>query len=257
VAFGLRSKGVDRASALGRAREALERVNLRGFGARRVETLSGGEAQRVALARALAPEPSVLLLDEPLASLDRELREDLRREIRRVHRELGLTTAYVTHDRDEALTLGDRVVILQAGSIVESGRPEELLSNPKTAFGARFLGAWNALPAERDGAYVRSVLGLGQPVTAAAKGAKGPGHLLIAKEAIVIESAEAGAAAGLPCRLVEFAPHLRMATVEVGGVLVTGRADFSERRAVGELVRISVDPKEGRFVSTDGVGEGK
>lgn len=145
VAFGLRVQGVPRGERDARVDDALRLVGLAGFARRRVARLSGGERQRVALARALAPRPSVLLLDEPLAALDRNLREELRDAIRRLHDELRLTTILVTHDRDEALALADRLVLLRDGRLVEEGAPQAMFAQPRTAFAARFLGAANVL----------------------------------------------------------------------------------------------------------------
>lgn len=143
VAFGVRKRPEA-------AREALSLVELDGFDRRRVHELSGGERSRVALARALAPvlaeaAPRVLLLDEPFAALDRPLREDLRRRVSKLHRDLGLTTILVTHDREEALLLSDVVVLVREGRIVEVGRTRSVHDAPKTAFAARFLGAFNVL----------------------------------------------------------------------------------------------------------------
>jgi ABC-type Fe3+/spermidine/putrescine transport system ATPase subunit len=151
VAFGLRVRGVPRAQRQARVEEALALVGLAALGARRVDRLSGGERQRVALARALAPRPAVLLLDEPLASLDRNLREELRGAIRRLHDELGLTSVLVTHDRDEALALADRLVLLRAGGVVEEGAPRDVFREPRDPFTARFLGAGSLV----DGRLVR------------------------------------------------------------------------------------------------------
>ncbi|MFA5861656.1 MAG: ABC transporter ATP-binding protein [Candidatus Thermoplasmatota archaeon] len=145
VAFGLRVKGADRASRDERVREMLSLVGIEGLRERRIERLSGGERQRVALARALAPRPAVLLFDEPLASLDRNLREELRRAIRRLHDELRLTSVFVTHDREEALALADRLVLLQDGAVVEEGTPRDVFRSPKTDFAAQFLGSANVL----------------------------------------------------------------------------------------------------------------
>lgn len=145
VAFGLRVQRAPRPEREARARELLRLVDLEGKEDRRVARLSGGERQRVALARALAPRPRVLLLDEPLASLDRNLREDLRRHLRRLHETLGLTTVLVTHDRDEALALADRLVLMRDGAVVEQGAPRDVFRSPRTAFAARFLGSANVL----------------------------------------------------------------------------------------------------------------
>jgi thiamine transport system ATP-binding protein len=143
VAFGLRMQGQGGAQADARVRELLELVGLPGAGDRPVAQLSGGEQQRVALARALAPRPRLLMLDEPMGSLDRALRERLPEELRAIFAELGLTVIYVTHDQDEALTVADRVVLLADGRIVAEGTPESLWTHPPSAWTARFLGFRN------------------------------------------------------------------------------------------------------------------
>lgn len=140
IAFGLRMQGVDRAGQDRRVNELLELVGLPDFAARRIDQLSGGEAQRVALARALAPSPGLLMLDEPLGSLDRVLREQLTGDLRRLATELGLTAIHVTHDQAEAFALADRIVVLDGGRIQQMGTPAELWHEPASAFIAEFLG---------------------------------------------------------------------------------------------------------------------
>jgi thiamine transport system ATP-binding protein len=145
VAFGPRMRGRDRTSAHARAREVLELVGLEGFDHRAVASLSGGEQQRVALARTLAPEPRVLLLDEPLGSLDRALRERLTLELRELFLRLGSTVVTVTHDQGEAFTLADRVVLLRDGRVVQAGTPIDVWRSPADAWAAGFLGFANVL----------------------------------------------------------------------------------------------------------------
>ena len=151
VGFGLRVQGVGRAWRHRRADDILQLVGMEGKGDRRVARLSGGERQRVALARALAPEPRLLLLDEPLASLDRNLRDELRGVLRALHDRLRLTTVLVTHDRDEALGLADRLVLMREGAVIEEGPPRDVFRHPRSPFTARFLGSANARP---DGTLV-------------------------------------------------------------------------------------------------------
>jgi thiamine transport system ATP-binding protein len=151
VSFGLRMRGVSEPERAPRVARLLELVGLPGYERRAVETLSGGERQRVALARALAPEPRVLLLDEPLASLDRPLRDRLKDELGRVFDELGLMIVYVTHDRDEALALGDRVAVMRRGSIVQCAPPDTLWASPVDTEVALFLGIGRLV----DGRIVR------------------------------------------------------------------------------------------------------
>jgi len=139
VAFGLRGQ-VDAAR---KAADALRLVDLAGFERRKVQELSGGQQQRVALARALAPEPRVLLLDEPLSNLDPALRERTRRELRQLIKRVGITTVFVTHEQEEAFDLGDRVAVLNAGHLEQAGAPDELYERPATLFVATFVGRAN------------------------------------------------------------------------------------------------------------------
>jgi thiamine transport system ATP-binding protein len=140
VAFGLRMRSVPTSQANARARELLTLVGLGGYEHRRVTELSGGEQQRVALARALAPAPRLLMLDEPLGSLDRALRERLMVELRGLFTRLGLTSLYVTHDHDEAFALADRVAVMHDGRVEQFGTPVEVWEHPDSEFVARFLG---------------------------------------------------------------------------------------------------------------------
>ena len=143
VAFGLRMRGDGAGQIDGRVRELLALVGLSGYERRSVATLSGGEQQRVALARALAPEPRVLLLDEPLGSLDRSLRDRLLEELQRIFGELRVTAVYVTHDRAEAFALGDQVAVMREGKVVQVGTADELWASPADEDVARFLGLAN------------------------------------------------------------------------------------------------------------------
>jgi iron(III) transport system ATP-binding protein len=146
VAFSLRyGKRQRDASARKRVMEALELVGLSATYQRNATLLSGGQQQRLALARALVSQPKILLLDEPLSNLDASLREEMRRQLRDLHDEVGVTTVYVTHDQEEALSLSTRVVVVNGGSVVQEGSPEELYSAPRTAFVASFIGGCNLL----------------------------------------------------------------------------------------------------------------
>ncbi|RRD60691.1 ABC transporter ATP-binding protein [Leucobacter sp. OH1287] len=140
VAFPLQQRKVDKAEIAQRVTAALEVAGLHGFESRLPAELSGGQQQRVALARALVFEPRVLLLDEPLGALDKKLREDLQLELRRIHREVGRTFVFVTHDQEEALTLSDRIAVFNSGKIEQVGTAQELYDTPKTRFVAEFIG---------------------------------------------------------------------------------------------------------------------
>ncbi|MEV7009844.1 ABC transporter ATP-binding protein [Streptosporangium sp. NPDC051022] len=150
VAFGLERRGVGRREIARRADEALEMVRLAGYGDRRPEQLSGGQQQRVALARALVYRPPVLLMDEPLGALDRKLREQLQVEIARLHRELGTTFLFVTHDQEEALALSDRIALFDSGRVVQLGRPIDLYERPVSLFAAEFVGESNVFRGTLD-----------------------------------------------------------------------------------------------------------
>ncbi|MFC5909405.1 ABC transporter ATP-binding protein [Streptacidiphilus monticola] len=165
VAFGLRMRKVGTAERRARAQELLELVGLPGHGDRYPHQLSGGQQQRIALARALALRPRVLLLDEPLSALDAKVRLTLRDEIRRLQQELGLTTLFVTHDQEEALSLADRVAVMHAGRLEQVASPAELYARPATAFVAEFVGTMNRVrgTVAQDGTTVE-VLGVRLPV---------------------------------------------------------------------------------------------
>ena len=148
VAFGLRMQKVAKEESAERVREALAMVELGDFAARYPHQLSGGQCQRVALARSLVTRPRLLLLDEPLSALDARIRKHLREQIRQIQRELGLTTIFVTHDQEEALVLSDRIFLMNAGQIVQSGDAETLYTAPVDVFAAGFIGNYNLLDAE-------------------------------------------------------------------------------------------------------------
>ena len=146
VAFGLRRKKVSDSEVKRRVMEMLELVELPGFEGRKPSQISGGQAQRVALARALVNKPSVLLLDEPLGALDLKLRKQMQVELKRIQQEVGITFIYVTHDQEEAMTMSDRIAVMNRGKYEQLGDPEVLYEHPQTRFVAGFLGVSNLLP---------------------------------------------------------------------------------------------------------------
>ena len=173
VAFGLRVAGKPRAEIDKRVAEMLDLIGLPDLSSRYPFQLSGGQQQRVALARAIAPRPRVLLLDEPLSALDAKIRLSLRSEIRAIQRELGITTVFVTHDQEEALSISDQVVVMNKGIAEQAGTPFEIYNAPKTAFVATFVGTLNVLHGTVEDAAAGKVtisgtsLRLGTPITAA------------------------------------------------------------------------------------------
>ena len=150
IAFGLQMEKRSKAEIRQRIAEMLDLVKLSGFAKRTPAQLSGGQQQRVALARALAKRPSVLLLDEPLGALDLKLRRQMQTELKRIQRSTGIAFVFVTHDQEEALALGDRIAVLDAGRIVQIGTPREIYESPATRFVADFIGETNLLPVTRN-----------------------------------------------------------------------------------------------------------
>ncbi len=156
VAFGLEERKVAKNEVEKRVNQALDMVQMGGLGSRKINQLSGGQQQRVALARALVVRPRCLMLDEPLSNLDAKLRVEMRTEIRRICKEFGLTAIYVTHDQKEALSIADRMAILDGGNFAQIGAPEEIYRNPSSKLVASFIGETNFIPGEitgREGEY--------------------------------------------------------------------------------------------------------
>ncbi len=161
VGYPLRLRKVPKAEIVKRVEAALETVQLGGFGDRRVDQLSGGQRQRVAVARAIVFEPRILLMDEPLSALDKKLRDQMQIELRHLHEKLGMTTVYVTHDQREALTMSDRIAVVNHGRIMQLANPRDLYDRPANRFVADFIGESTFLPVSRSG---KDVLYNGQPL---------------------------------------------------------------------------------------------
>jgi spermidine/putrescine ABC transporter ATP-binding subunit len=196
VAYGLKVRRRPREEVVRRVRETLALVQLNDHGARQIDALSGGQQQRVALARALVIEPDVLLMDEPLGALDRQLRKAVQLELRRLHERHGRTTIYVTHDQEEALVLSDRVAVMRNGRIEQIGSASELYASPATAFVAGFIGESNLLAATvlrlAGGMAEAEVPALGMTITAAAapRLTEGPARLLLRPEHLLLSETE-------------------------------------------------------------------
>ena len=203
VAFGLRRKGEGGAALDERVREALALVRLEGYGDRYPRQLSGGQQQRVAMARAIAPRPSVLLFDEPLSNLDAKLRDEMQIELKRLQRDLNITTLFVTHDQAEALSLSDRVCVMNDGVIQQFDTPEEIYHRPATAFVASFIGKPNRLAGTvKDGA-----VDLGDGLMLQSSGAASldegtPVDVFIRQEAVTLSASPNGEGTSLPGTIV-------------------------------------------------------
>ncbi|MCQ4080365.1 ABC transporter ATP-binding protein [Streptomyces sp. RB6PN25] len=193
VAFGLRMRKVSARERRARAAELLELVGLPHHGDRYPHQLSGGQQQRIALARALALRPRVLLLDEPLSALDAKVRLALREEIRRLQRELAITTLFVTHDQEEALSMADRVAVMHAGRLEQCAEPGELYARPATAFVAEFVGTMNRIPGRTgDDGGVVEVVGRRLPVDGPGAAPHREVDVLVRPEAVELAVAEKG-----------------------------------------------------------------
>jgi len=222
----------------------LETVQLAGFGGRYPKQLSGGQQQRVALARALAYEPRVLLLDEPLSNLDAKLRVEMRAEIRTLQRQLGVTALYVTHDQEEALSVSDRVMVLNAGRIEQLSTPWDLYNRPQTRFVASFVGTSNILPAQRTGGGLRVADAFNLP--AQCGGGSGEAWVVVRPEGLTLGGDPAGPSVpGQVQAVTMLGAMVRVAVALAGGARVLvdlphgGRAPAM---AVGETVQVGFDP---------------
>ena len=193
IAFPLKQRRVSATETAARVEKALELVQLGGLADRRVDQLSGGQRQRVALARAIVFEPRIVLMDEPLSALDKGLREHMQIELRGLHRRLGMTTVYVTHDQREAITMSDRIAVMNNGRIEQLDRPEALYARPSTKFVAGFIGESNFIPVEcRDGSAWYGGQALHTACSVPASGQ----HWLIARPEKVRLAGSAGAVNG-------------------------------------------------------------
>ncbi|GAA5188005.1 ABC transporter ATP-binding protein [Rugosimonospora acidiphila] len=247
VGFGLRMRGVARVRARERVDEALRLVQLTQYADRLPGQLSGGQQQRVAIARAIVVEPPLVLMDEPLSNLDAALRLDMRTEIRRLHQSLGLTTVYVTHDQEEALSLADRLVVLREGVVQQIGTPEELYRSPANPYVAGFMGYRNLLPmsvVRGEGGYA-TARGDGIELTGTAAGTEpgrdGEGIVAIRPEDFVVGQPPTGEDNRLDVVIEVVEYHGRELSVQAR--LPSGQAlrlRTPERVARGETVSVWV-----------------
>ncbi len=244
VAFGLRMKGEPKSRIAARVESMLSLVGLEGFEDRDVNELSGGEQQRVALARSLASHPNLLLLDEPLGALDRNLRERLLEELPLILRQVGVTTVTVTHDQEEAFALADRVILLNGGKVVQSGRPEDVYRHPVSTWAARFLGQSNLLAAEVIAPHLVATsigqLVVGKAVPLPPIGTKGT--LLIHDEGIHLTGDESNS---FTAKVLSRSYHGY--AYRINALLPGGKLNFMRTRGmtvprVGETLSIHISP---------------
>lgn len=250
VRFPLRMRNIgSREEQAERVKTALETVQLGHLGDRKPRQLSGGQQQRVALARAIVSKPKVLLLDEPLSNLDARLREDMQVELIEIHKRLGLTTLFVTHDQEEALSLSDRVVLLDAGRVEQQGTPAEIYTRPATEFASNFLGSANIIPAtiETDDAGSVAVLADGQRLQLSpGESARGPSRLVLRQEDIAI--GKSGDIAGEVRTRVYLGARNRY-VLALAGQPVRVLSGNDRVFASGEKVSLSIDPRRIRIIT--------
>jgi spermidine/putrescine ABC transporter ATP-binding subunit len=241
IAFPLSVRGAGAAETRRRVTEALARVRLEGFEGRKPSQLSGGQQQRVALARAIVFSPDILLLDEPLGALDRKLREEVQIELRRLQRDLGITTVLVTHDQEEALSLSDRIVVLDHGQVQQIAAPEEAYRQPSNRFVADFLGTANVFEgvvAAESGALLLDT-GTRIPCQTAGRHPGSRATAIIRPECLRVGRSDE-ATSGLPAQVVE--------------VIYLGQSvRYHLETPAGPLVAVAVD-RRGGFRSGDAVG---
>jgi spermidine/putrescine transport system ATP-binding protein len=269
VAFGLRRKGVAKSEVKRRVGEELELVGLAREAARKPRQLSGGQQQRVALARALINRPAVLLLDEPLGALDLKLRKGLQLELKRIQREVGITFMYVTHDQEEALTMSDRIAVMNDGVVDQLGPPEDVYERPRTRFVAGFIGVSNLMPAKVEsvsGEDVTVSIDGGPTVRTSARGVRTGErcHAVVRPEKLRVTKAEEPVPVGHVSveGIVESAVFLGTATQmivklreDVRLTVLVPNEDEAQRQRLpgaGASVRVSWAPAHMHLVSADG-----
>ncbi|MDD5922621.1 MAG: ABC transporter ATP-binding protein [Eubacteriales bacterium] len=216
VAFGLRVSKKPEDFIRGKVKQGLKLVNLEGFENRRIDELSGGQQQRIAMARAIVNEPKLLLLDEPLGALDLKLREELEYELKLLKEKLGITFIYVTHDQEEALTMSDKVVVLNGGYIQQMGTPEEIYNEPENAFVAAFIGDSNIFDALMVRDKLVRIFGVDFPCVDTGFGENNPVDVVIRPEDIIIGKPGEGKVDGVVTSNIFIGVHYEM-LIQAGG----------------------------------------
>lgn len=240
IGFGLRMRHVPRAQIAARVAEMLELVQLGGLGGRNPAALSGGQAQRVALARALILRPKVLLLDEPLSNLDAHLREEMRALILRLHRALGMTTVFVTHDQAEAVVLADRIALILDGRLQQYAPPEQFYHRPASRAVAQFFGGRNFVPGRVDGTQFHCALGV---LSLSPGMAQGPGLLSIRPEAVGLGAAPVNTLKAVVTDRAFLGMQTRL-VLQVGDDVLEAAVspDLAAAITVGQSVQVNLPP---------------
>jgi putative spermidine/putrescine transport system ATP-binding protein len=255
VAYPLRLRGVSKSEIEERCERTLETVQLGGYGARRIDQLSGGQKQRVALARAIVFEPRILLMDEPLSALDKKLRDRMQIELRHLHEKLGMTTVYVTHDQREALTMSDRIAVIDHGKLMQLDAPARIYDQPANRFVADFIGESTFLPVTRDG---EMVLYDGTPLNLAQTPPNGDLLLMVRPERLKILTGDGAAGMNRFTATVSDVVYqgdsfLMYAALADGSELavrgVVRSATIAALPPVGETVTLGLDPEDTALIA--------
>ncbi len=254
IAFGLKEKKVNRAQIASRIAAVMEAMHIEQYASRSPHELSGGQQQRVALARALVMEPKVLLFDEPLSNLDARLREDMRYEIRRIQQEFSITSIFVTHDQDEAMTMSDVIVVMSEGVVEQVGSPREVYQRPRNRFVAEFLGTANLLPTQivnlnSDGtAIVTNPIG-GEQISirrsAEISSPRSAGLLVCRQEDIELADEPADGKITIPAEIESVTFHgdsLRYRLRALGQSITARTSGHDMSRPIGSSVMARIDP---------------
>lgn len=252
IAFGLEMEGKRAQSpeVVARVSEMLELVGLQDLGSRKPAQLSGGQQQRVALARALAKQPDVLLLDEPLSALDLKLRREMQTELKRIQIESGITFVFVTHDQEEAMSMGDRIAVFHRGAIAQLGEPRDLYSEPANRFVAEFIGEMNFLEVARDAGGLRTQHGALIPAAALAAPLTGEAAVTVGIRPEHLRVAHDGALAGEIVASQYIGTDLRLG-VRVGpnaDVWARVDANYAGPKRIGDRIALEVAPGTARVV---------
>jgi len=239
VAFGLRMRAIGKDEIRQRVTQALRQVALEGYEERRPAQLSGGQQQRVALARAIVIRPRVLLCDEPLAALDRKLRQSMQFELKQLQQQLGVTLIFVTHDQEEAMTVSDRIAVMNAGRIDQIGSPSEIYNRPRTRFVSDFIGEVNLFEGEwRDGAFVSN----GRALPAQGGKPAGRGTIAIRPERLRLTERDATLGGTIKASIFVSGQMIYRVMTAGGHELLVKEADSGTPRPVGAPVGVAWNP---------------
>lgn len=242
IGYGLKIKGIAAAKIKERVDEVIELCQLNGLGGRNIKALSGGQRQRVAVARAVAPQPKILLLDEPLSALDAGLRDQLRDELALLLRTLSITTVFVTHDQSEAMAIADRVAVMRSGSVLQIDDPRSLYSKPSSAFVARFVGAANEFSGVMKGNNLTLPSGnLNLPKSDLAQG---PATVYVRQEAIKLTDADGASLKGTVVSKTFLGSSQKIILSGVSEKLISVVTKPSTQCEIGQTFGLSIEPED-------------